>query len=222
MPIRPLAVAAGFGIGALLLAGCGAGGADTPEPTASDAPQVTTQAPEPTETESAAPTPADLGDFTAAGTELAFGDAALVGWNHFSGEQISLKVEVLEAKEVSLDELLAVVSESTAAQIEGYTPYYVTVSFTKADLSQGEISFSDASSGLFATNSGGQEVPELTLIGTYEPCNSKSFDKTVDEGVAQLTCQIFLVPGGQAFGGIGWGEFDTPYDKYNGAPIFWK
>lgn len=221
MPIRPTVLAAGIGLGALLLTGCSSG-SKAPE-TTSAAPQVTAEAPAATPSETIEPQQGSVpGDQTAPGATLAFGEQALVSWHHFSGEQITLQVEVRSAGAAPLDEILAVVSEDTAAQIQGYTPYYVTVAFTKADLSQGEISFSDPSSGLFAFNAGGTEIPELTLIGTYDPCNSSSLGKTVDEGAEQLTCQIFLVPGGQQFGGVGWGEFDSPYDKYNGSPIHWK
>lgn len=222
MPIRSTALMAGLGLGALLLTGC-ASGTPAPEPT-SAAPQVTSEAPEPTPTETAKPAPASTssGELTEPGTVLAFGDAAFVSWHHHSGEDIDLKVEVLSAKQAPLEEILAVVSDSTAAQIEGYTAYYVNVSFTKTNLSQGAIEFSDATSPIFATNSSGAEVPELTLFGSFEPCDYESFDTTVDEGAPQLTCMIFMVPGGQTFGGVAWGEFDTPYDKYNGSPIHWK
>ena len=67
-----------------------------------------------------------------------------MSWKHFSGEQISLQVSVQSATKASLDEILPMLSDDTAAQVQGYTPYYVSVSFTKTDLSQGEIAFSDA------------------------------------------------------------------------------
>lgn len=223
MTIRPIALAAAFGLGAALLTGCSSAPEATSEPS-SEAPSVTTEAPEPTPSETAKPAakPAEPGEITAPGTELAYGDAAYVVWHHYSGEEIDLQVVVQSAVKASLDEVLPLLSDDTAAQVQGYTPYYITVSFAKTNLDQASIEFSDASSGIYAINSGGGQVPELAIFSTFEPCDPESFDSTVDEGAPQLTCLIFMVPSGQEFGGVQWAEWDTPYDKYDGAPIVWK
>jgi hypothetical protein len=227
MTIRPIALAATVALGAALLTGCSSGGGTAPD--ASDVkPRVTTQevtpveetTPEPTETE-AAPAPV-AGEITPAGAVLAIGDPAWVVWNHFSGEEINLQVAVKSVVAGSLSDVLPLLSDSTAEQVQGYTPYYVTLEYTKTDLSQRSLEFSSSPSYVYSFDSDGSNIPELIMFGGgFELCDD-NWNETVDQGAPQTACYVFMLAGGKTFGGVQWADNDTVYDRWDGSPIVWK
>jgi len=221
MQFRTIAMAAATGLTVLALAACSskAEPVDTApevEVTESSAPVVT-----PEETPAPAPAPAAAGDLTAPGTELKVGDTATVEWDHFELGIVQLNVTVDGVRTGTLAELEAAgVSADTMAKLDGYTPYYVDYTVTKANLGDGELAYSSANE-ISAVNDKGADIPELTLIGTYDLCDSHSFDTSVDEGTPQVECAIFMVPGGQNFGAATWTAYGTSYDKYDGQPVYW-
>ena len=210
------------GIAVAVLAGCT--GTETPEDAATQAATVTESA-SPSAEASTTPEAATSvpGDQTAPGSELAYGETALLNWMHYEHGEILLGVTVTGVREGTLADFDSLnLDEATAAQIVGYTPFYIDFSIVKGDLSQPPIEFSDAGSNISGLNAGGADIPEFTVLGDFPLCDSASFEPTVDEGVAQASCQIYLVPSGQEFGFAQWSDYDTPFDKYDGAPITWS
>jgi outer membrane murein-binding lipoprotein Lpp len=220
--IRNIPGLAAAGVAVILLAGC-SGTAEVETPATSAEPVVESASPTAEVTETA-DAPADLpGDFTAAGAQLAIGDTALLNWNHYEHGDIQLAVTVTAVREGTLADFDALdLNEETAAQIQGYTPFYIDVTVVKADLSQEPIEFSSISSNIDAINAGGAALPSFTVFGDFALCDDESFDPEVDTGVAQSTCAIFMVPSGQEFGSAQWTDYDTIFDKFDGAPINWS
>ena len=222
MNYRNTAGIAAVGIAVAVLAGCT--GTEAPE----DAPTqdaIVTESASPSAEASTSPAAAtDLpGEATAPGSELAFGDAALLNWVHFEHGEIALAVTITGVREGTLADFDALdLDEETKAQIEGYTPFYIDASVVKADLAQPAIEFSSVSGNIAGLNAGGADLPSFTVFGDFTLCDSNSFEPTVDEGVAQTTCEIYLVPSGQEFGFAQWSDYDTAFDKYDGAPITWS
>jgi len=210
------------GIAVAVLAGCT--GTEAPEESNTQAAPVAESASPSAEASTTPAAATDLpGEHTAPGSELALGDTALVNWMHFEHGEIALAVTVTDVREGSLTDFDDIgLDEETKAQIAGYTPFYIDASIVKGDLSQPAIEFSALSSNIAGLNAGGADLPSLTLLGSFPLCDSNSFEPSIDEGVAQTTCEIFLVPSGQEFGFAQWSDYDTPYDKYDGAPITWS
>ncbi|WP_062209557.1 hypothetical protein [Demequina oxidasica] len=179
----------------------------------------------PVESESAAPAPAPAGDgsVTAPGTELAYGDTAVVPWTTYSSETpIELNVTIPEPRVGELSDFDGLgLDEDTLAQIQGYTPYYVDFDIQKANLDEGEIAFSAAYTEIGAVNSDGGKIPDFTIIGDFETCDTEGFGSDADTGAVTSSCSIFLVPSGQEFGGATWDQYDTEYDDFDGEPILW-
>lgn len=219
---------------ALTLAGC-SGGSDVESPAStspSAAPAVSTPASTPSPSETAAepetsPSPeavaAAPGDVTAPGATLAFGDTALVPWDTYSSDTpIHLNVTVKEPRKGDLSDFDGLgLKDDTLAQIKGFTPYYVDFDITKANLDEGEIAFNAAYTEIGAVNADGGKIPDFTIIGSYEKCDTESFGKDADTGAVTTSCSVFLVPSGQEFGGATWDQYDTAYDDYEGKPVLW-
>lgn len=234
---RSLVLAAVTGIAAFSLAACSSDEATedptTPEPVAEspveDDVTHTPEAPvddEPEPEEEPEPqAPVGDGSEAAPGESFALGETARVNWDsHHSEDGILLDVTVQAVREGNLDDLLALnVSDETAAAIEGHSVHYVDYTITKADQSQPEIAFGNASNGISAQNTSGAELQEFILFGGgFDTCTSNSFGADIDTGAVHESCSIYIVPSGQDFGAAMWGQFGTPYDKFQGEPLTWK
>lgn len=223
MRIRSISGLAAAGAAVIILAGC-SGAAEVEAPQTSAAPVVESASPSPEVTESAVAAPADLpGDFTAAGAQLAVGDTALLNWDHYEHGDIALAVTVDAIRVGTLADFDSLdLDAETAAQIQGYTPVYIDVTVVKADLTQNPIEFSSIGSNIDAVSAAGGPLPSFTVFGDFPMCDDESFDPDVDTGAPQSTCAIFMVPSGQEFGAAQWTDYDTIFDKFDGAPINWS
>ena len=232
MTARNYAAAALVG-GLVLLTGACSGGSDTPDLAPIDSSPIAVEDVAPAEDatevdtvevaeEEPAEAPAQApGELTAPGTRLAVGDTGLVEWVGSDSEVFSLAVTIDGVRQGTLADLDAILSEDNKGKVQGYTPYYVDFTFVKGDLAQPSMAFQDASNRVDAVNADGSEIPQLTVFGDFELCDSGYFEESVDEGAPQKSCSIFLAPGGQEFGAVRWAQFDTDYDMYDGNPVFW-
>ena len=73
--------------------------------------------------------------------------------------------------------------------------------------------------GFQAIDDRGQQGQELTVLGTFRPCDSGTQPKQFTRGVTYATCQVYLVGGG---GSIAKDEWVGSVDAYTGKPIVWK
>jgi hypothetical protein len=102
---------------------------------------------------------------------------------------------------------------------QGKTPYYVKLSIT--NLGEGNASAEDGvpAVGFQTIDDREQEGQELTVLGTFRPCDSGTQPKQFTRGVTYATCQVYLVGGG---GSIVKDEWTGSGDAYTEKPIVWK
>lgn len=195
-------------------------------PAESETAAVDTEAPEVSESAAeteAAAAPAD-GDFTAPGSELAFGESATVPFS--SGTEVvdvPLTVTVTGVQEGSIADFQAAgLDQDFIDQLAGYKTYYVTVEAVKADPSAMEIAHTSLYSDMGAIDSNGQRMQTVSIIGDFEPCNTDSMPSEVDEGATATTCYIVAGTEAVEFGAATFEPYDGDYSSSDGEPIRWS
>lgn len=216
--IDGLAVAGAIAI-ALAIAGCGSS-SSTPSSSAAAASST------PTATSGATSSPASTGasttpsaGTTAPGTTLALGAPATVDYKpgiKSNSPTYNLRVSVSSITKAPASDLNGVELEK---EQQGKTPFYVKLSVT--NLGEGNASAEDGvpTAGLQAIDDRDQPGQELTLLGTFRPCESGTQPKQFTRGVTYATCQVYLVGGG---GSIVKDEWTGSGDAYSEKPIVWK
>jgi hypothetical protein len=102
---------------------------------------------------------------------------------------------------------------------QGQTPYYVTLRIRNEGSGDASAEEGDPATGFQAIDDRGQDGQELTVIGTFRPCESGTQPKHFTRGVTYETCQIYLVGAG---GSIVQEEWIGSVDAYTQKPIVWK
>jgi hypothetical protein len=204
-------------VSGLLVVGFGACGGDDDSEEA-EAPQTQTTATEETTTETTSEETAP-GGLTAPGTELSFGDKAIVGWNppsrSLKGDETAYKLEVVvesletgdksDLEDVDLD-----------AELQDATPYYLKVKVTS--LGEAAPGDDDPDITFDAIDDRGQEQGSVTFIGDFPPCEDEDAPKPFSQGESYESCLTFLVPGGGSIEEVRWG--DGPADEYGVSKYF--
>jgi hypothetical protein len=199
----------------LAISGCGSSSS-----TSSGSADTATSAPATASTSSStsAPTTASTGT-TAPGTTLALGTPAIVNYKpgiKSNSPTYRLRVTVGSITKAPASDLNGVELEK---EQQGKTPYYVKLAIT--NLGEGNASAEDGvpAAGFQTIDDRGQTGQELTLLGTFRPCESGTQPKQFTRGVTYATCQVYLVGGS---GSIVKGEWIGSGDAYAEKPIVWN
>ena len=102
---------------------------------------------------------------------------------------------------------------------QGQTPYYVTLRIRNEGPGDASAEEGDPATGFQAIDDRGQDGQELTVIGTFRPCESGTQPKHFTRGVTYVTCLVYLVGVG---GSIVQEEWTGSVDAYTQKPIVWK
>ncbi len=209
------------------LAGCSSP-AEEPEktetPVSSSAPE--TEKPEPTDEAEPTETPeaeeetgGATGDTAAPGTTVAVGEEAIVSWQ--PSEDVPAQPVGITVKSItpaSIDDF-AVVGADFQAQLEGYTPYYITVEAKKVDVAGGKLANQALYGDMGAVDADGRSMQTVSIIGSFEPCDTSSLDASFDEGTPQTFCYIVAGPDTGDIGGATFEPYDT---DFNDNPVIWN
>jgi hypothetical protein len=225
--MKPGRIAA-WGAGAALTLGLAAcGGASTGGTAAPSSAAAPSSTPVTSATPAAAGSPAAVGSngLTPPGTQLSFGQEAMVGWvpdNNGNGAQAGLRLQVTVASIVkaSMSDFKNV--DLTGAQ-KSDTPYYVTVKI-KALGTTPPKSSDDPAITFDAIDDRGQEQESVTFFGTFQPCNDNTPPQPFAGGKSYTSCLVYLMPGGGSIQKVQWADGPSGSDgvtAYFDKPIIW-
>jgi hypothetical protein len=219
--VKAVALAATVG---LVLAACGCGssgsfstaGTSPTSAAAATAPASTGE----TNTSSSATGKVASGGTTPAGTKLTTGATAVVDYEPEEGPgkpTFHLQLNVLSIKKGAQADMNGV--DLDKAQ-QGQTPYYVTLQVR--NIGAGDASANDGNPAVpfQATDDRGGQGQELTLLGTFRPCESVLVPKQFTTGVTYKTCVVYMVGGGGSIVAENW--TGSGGDAYSENPIVWK
>jgi hypothetical protein len=213
--LRAVVLAAALGL-ALAAYGCGSSGSSQSSSTAASSPSTT----EATTSSSASTGQSKTAGTTAPGATLALGAAALVDYQPGglpNSPTFHLKVSVLGLKKGSQADMNGVDLEKAQ---QGDTPYYVTLRVENVGSGDAAAEQNDPIVGFQATDDRGQEGQELTVLGTFRPCESTTEPKHLTHGVSYQSCAIYMVGGGGSIVQEEW--TGSGGDAYSEKPIVWK
>jgi hypothetical protein len=210
----------------LALAACGSSQSGTTKSssttTASSAAAPTTASTSTAETTTSSSSTggAQPGGTTPAGTKLAPGASAIVDYHpgvKATSPTLRLQVSVLSIEKGSQSDLNGV--ELEKAQ-RGQTPYYVKLRIRNEGAGDAGAEEGDPAAAFQATDDRGQQGQELSVIGTFRPCESTTVPKPFTRGVTYQTCVIYMVGGGGSIVQEEW--TGSGGDAYTENPIVWK
>lgn len=206
-----------IGILALVLTGCS--GASDEQPV--DDTEQSAEAEETTEQPAEEDEGGKAGELTAPGTELSLGDSATVIFPDTDDGEQQLEITVTDVAEAPISDFEKA-GDDFLEQLEGYTPYYVSVTATKLEPFEFELDGKDPTDGMYAFDADDNRLAPINMIGNFEPCDNQYMEEENDEGEPLDTCLIFAVPDGSEFGYTAWAPNDTDYNYFDGEPIAWK
>jgi hypothetical protein len=162
---------------------------------------------------------------TPPGTQLSFGQAAMVGWvpdDNGDGAQagLRLQVAVLSIVKASMSDFKNV--DLTGTQ-KSDTPYYVKVQI-KALGATPPKSSDDPAITFDAIDDRGQEQESVTFFGTFQPCNDNTPPQPFAGGKSYASCLVYLMPGGGSIQKVQWADGPSGSDgvtPYFDKPIIW-
>jgi hypothetical protein len=213
----------------LALAACGSSGSGTTQSSSTTA--ASTAAPTTASTSASTSTgeattaststgSAQPGGTTAAGTKLALGASALVDYHpgtNANSPTLRLQVSVLSIQKGSQADMNGVELEKSQ---RGQTPYYVKLRIRNEGAGDADAEEGDPAVGFDATDDRGEQGQELSVIGTFRPCESATQPKPFTRGVTYTTCVIYMVGGGGSIVQEEW--TGSGGDAYTENPIVWK
>lgn len=207
----------------LMLAGCGGDSEPSAAPTsetASGSPSASpSPSPSPSPSASSSAAPAPEGGFTKQGTELKFGEKALVPFKSM-GMLGTIGVTATEIKKGDPAELAPLKLGDQAA---GLTPFYVNFVVTNESASDFKFTSLGLASGQLADGSRAQRV---SVIGDFPPCDNSSAAKDfTTKGASYTTCVLTLAGGSSmvtAATYTGLTDSGFPDTDYGRDPIVWK
>jgi hypothetical protein len=202
----------------LTTCGCGSSGA-TPESSSAAAPTTSSVSTEVSTASSSTTSNTVSGGATPPGTQLAPGASALVNYKpgiNANSPTYRLQVSVLAIKQGSQADMSGVELEKSQ---QGQTPYYVKLRIR--NMGPGDASAEDGvpAAAFQAIDDRGEQGQELTVLGTFRPCESSTQPKHFTQGVTYNTCVIYLVGRG---GSIVQEQWTGSADAYAEKPIVWK
>lgn len=176
------------------------------------------------------PAPADPGEvptnpvrplpdsITPPGAEIPLGEWASYQFTGTKGEEV-----VIAARLVSVEKLPAAEDEFLRDNIDGLDGYDIYVMrVEQKKVSGDDVTFNADYTGFKPARADGTRGKELTVIG-WSGCKVSSFTAAFEDGEVLPQCFLGLVDSGAApVAGVIYTLFDTPYDSYAGAPIFFR
>lgn len=205
----------------LALSACGD---DEPDSKGSDpTPEATTEATDPSTdastgtTESTETGAETTGDETAPGTELAFGEPAVVPFS--SGDATgTVQVTVTGITQGSPADLEPL---NLGDKAKGFVPYYIMLD-VKGVSGSADLSSYSINESIEGTLPDGSEAQNISIIGTYAPCDGESFPSDFSDGATFTTCVPYLAQESSEVSGARYAPNDGPYASFDGKPVVWK
>jgi hypothetical protein len=167
------------------------------------------------------------GGLTPAGTHLAFGREATVGWvppSTASGtgahQGIRLRITVESIKKGTVADFRNV---DLNASEQKSTPYYVQVRVTALGNTTPPAN-SDPAITLNAIDDRGQQQESITFLGTFSRCDDSTPPKPFVSGKSYQSCLAYLIPGGGSIQKVEWDDGPAAADQvtpYFDHPIVW-
>lgn len=204
----------------LMLAGCGGDSTPSAAPTSETASASPSASPSPSPSASPSAAPAvAVGDFTEQGTELKFGEKALVPAKS-EGVSGAIGVAVQGIKKGAPTDLEPLKLGDRAA---GLTPYYITVVVTNESGTNLAFTSLGLTSGLLADGTSAQSV---SVTGDFPPCDNESAAKDfTTKGASYTTCRVALAAGSSMVTAAKYSAGNDekfPGTEYGRDPIVWK
>ncbi|MGO1544951.1 MAG: hypothetical protein ACTHXA_11515 [Gulosibacter sp.] len=160
---------------------------------------------------------APSGDVTAPGTELAFGESAIVPVE-YAGEEGLVQITpiaIVAGDPADLDVL------DLGPQGEGITPYYIEVEVSGVDETSANISSYSANGDLDSLLESGDDGDLVSIIGSWDPCPTENAPSDFGPGVSFTTCVPGFSNSDMAITGIQFSPFTGEYNELEGAPVVW-
>ena len=198
-------------------AGCGSsGGSGSTATTSSTAAQTSATG---STSSSSSTSSAAANGTTPPGTKLTTGAPAVVDYQPGTtptSPKYHLQVTVVSIQKGAASDLNGV--ELEKAQ-QGLTPYYVTLRVRNEGSGNAAAEEGEPTAAFTATDDRGEQGQELTILGTYRPCESKTQPKQFTRGVTYTTCNVYLVGQGGSIVSVSW---TGSVDAYTEHPIVWR
>ncbi len=215
--------AAAIALLGVVLAGCGGDSTPSAEPSAAPAESETasaTPSASASASASASVAPAGaLGDFTKQGTELKFGEKAMVPGktNDIPGTVGVTVTGIMKGDPADLEPL------KLGDRVAGSTPYYITVVFTNES---GTDLTATSTSGISGVLADGSRAQSVSVIGDFPPCDNEQPPRDfTTKGASFTTCRLALASGSSMVTAVEYAasnDEDFPDTEYPLDPLVWK
>lgn len=185
---------------------------EAPTEATSDATTESTESTESAETDAA-----PAGDVAAPGTELAFGEPAVVPFS--SGDATgTVEVTVTGITKGSAADLAPL---DLGDRAKGFVPYYIMLD-VKGVSGSADLSSYSINESIEGTLPDGSEAQNIAIIGTFAPCDGESFPSGFSDGATFTTCVPYLAQESSEVSGARFAPSDGPYASFDGKPVVWK
>jgi len=178
----------------------------------------------PSEPEEAEEQPASApGEAAAPGSEFAFGEYATVELLNVDDEPQLVEMTVTGVRTGSIADFeSAGLDQEFLDQLEGYTPLYVDVEVRQVAPMTAALEYESVYIDFGGLDQADRALQDISIFGSFEPCDTASIDPDFDSGTPHTTCFIVATAGGDELAGISYGPYDTVYDDYDGEPLVWR
>jgi hypothetical protein len=195
---------------------------ETPEitPEAEPEPEPST---EPTEEAEPEVNTETSGDVAAPGSEFKIGETAILPYTTaINRKDQNIEVTVIGIRKGSQDDFASLNAKSQK-QLADVVPYYVELTIKKGSPDVDELAYNSVSSSqIGALDQDGDRVSPLLIFGTFEPCDSPSFGKEIDQGETATLCVPFAGSSAMEVTSVTWHDYDSPYSTSDGKPVVWS
>ncbi|SDH47990.1 hypothetical protein [Agrococcus jejuensis] len=192
---------------------------ETPETTA---PETSSAPAESEEAEEEQPASAP-GEAAAPGSEFAFGEYATVELINLDDQAQLVEITVTGVRTGSVADFEAAgLDQEFLDQLEGYTPLYVDVEMRQVAPMTAALEYDSIYIDFGGLDQADRALQDISIFGSFEPCDTASIDPEFDSGTPHTTCFIVATAGGDELAGISYGPYDTVYDDYDGEPLVWR
>lgn len=196
-----------------------------PAPPAETTPESTApeSSPAPAESEDEEQPAAASGEAADPGSEFTFGEYATVEVLNLDDEPQLVEIAVTGVRTGSVADFEAAgLDQEFLDQLEGYTPLYVDVEVRQVAPMTAALEYESVYSDFGAIDQADRALQDISIFGTFEPCDTASIDPEFDSGTPHTTCFIVATAGGDELAGVTYGPYDTAYDDYDGEPLVWR
>lgn len=178
----------------------------------------------PSEPEEAEEQPASApGEAAAPGSEFAFGEYATVELLNIDDEPQLVEMTVTGVRTGSVADFEAAgLDQEFLDQLEGYTPLYVDVEVRQVAPMTAALEYESVYIDFGGLDQADRALQDISIFGSFEPCDTASIDPDFDSGTPHTTCFIVGTAGGDELAGVSYAPYDTVYDDYDGEPLVWR